>query len=214
MAADANLRPAPHQVFKSRAVVVAGLVDVVAGLAVLAFGVGAAALGHSGVALPLGLTMAVVGVVLLLSGLGRMTARLEVTGSGVVWVWAFARHELAFEELVDASLVEKGSPASGGASAGLLGGGLLGAAAWWAFDAVLAFVTSEPTVGSFDLVLVKRYGGPVEVRSISAWSTRASHSQANAALEALKTAITERSRSTPHRFSTLRDDAWELPGHH
>ncbi len=163
---------------------------------------------------PLGLTMAVVGVVLLLSGLGRMTARLEVTGSGVVWVWAFARHELAFEELVDASLVEKGSPASGGASAGLLGGGLLGAAAWWAFDAVLAFVTSEPTVGSFDLVLVKRYGGPVEVRSISAWSTRASHSQANAALEALKTAITERSRSTPHRFSTLRDDAWELPGHH
>jgi hypothetical protein len=189
-----------------------GTIDVVVGLAVLAFGVGLAAAPGGGTALPLGLAISIVGVMLLLSGLGRMTARLEVTGTGVAWTWSFSRHELAFDDLDDAALVEKGSPASGGAWAGVLGGGFVSAVAWWLLDTVSAFVHSEPSLGSVELVLIKRYGGPVEVKPISAWSTRSSHSQANEALGVVQTAIAGSARPAPHRLPILRDDAWEQPG--
>jgi hypothetical protein len=136
---------------------------------------------------------------------------MEVTGKRVVWTWSFSRHELAIDDLADAALVEKGSPVSGGSLAGLLGAGLTGVAALWLYDSVAAVARSAPTLGSVELVLIKRYGGPVEVTPISAWSTPNAMAQANEALVAVQTAIAGSDRPKSRRLPILRNDAWTQP---
>jgi hypothetical protein len=211
MAAIAGNDTSRNQVFRARAVSVAGTVDLVVGSVVVLLGAGLAAGRGNRDAVPVGLAIAVVGLFLALTGLGRMTARLEVTATSVAWTWAFSRHELPVSELEDAALVEKGSPASGAAWAGFLGGGFFGVLAWWLVELVAATVSSEPTIGAFDLVLSKHHGAPVEVRPISSWSTRSSHSQADEALQAVRTAITSSAHITPQHLRILRHDAWEPP---
>jgi hypothetical protein len=160
-------------------------------------------------ALPLGLAISVVGLTVLLTGLGRMTARLEVTETSVDWTWALSKHEVPLIELEDAALVEKGSPASGASWAGFLGGGFLSVLVWWLVELVASFVTGEPSLGAFDLVVVKQHGAPIEVKTISSWSTSHSHSQANEALQVVKAAIASTPRQVPQSPGILRHDAWE-----
>ena len=200
-----------NQVFRARAVSAAGFVDLIVGGLVLIVGVGLAAGRGDRDALPLGLVLCVVGLLLVLTGLGRMTARLEVTATSVAWTWAFSRHELPLSALDDAALVEKGSPTSGASWAGFLGGGFIGAVVWWLVEAVAVFVSSEPSTGSFDLVLIKHHGAPVEVKPISSWSTRSSHSQADGALQAVRGAIRSSASTSPQHLRILQHDAWETP---
>jgi len=186
-----------------------GRANAAIGFAVVTCGVVVAAVRSGASALPLGLAICVVGLLLIVSGMGRMTARMEVTGTTLAWTWDLARHELAIDDLVDAALVEKGSPTAAGASAGLLGAGLTGVATLWLYDAVVSFVRSTPTLGTVELVLIKRYGGPVEVTPISAWSTPSALSQANEALAAVQSAIAGSDRPKSRRLPILRNDAWK-----
>jgi hypothetical protein len=186
----------------------AGMFGAAIGFAVLGFGVVVAATLRGGSALPLGLAIGVSGLLFLLSGLGRMTARMEITGTRVVWTWSFSRHEVSIDDLVDAALVEKGSPVSGGSMAGLLGAGLTGVAALWLYDSLTAVARSAPTLGTVELVLIKRYGGPVEITPISAWSTPSAMAQANEALVAVQTAIDGSDRPKTRRLPILRNDNW------
>ncbi len=190
----------------------AGLVDILLGVAVLIAGVSLAAERGSRDALPLGLTLSVVALILLLTGLGRVTARMKISETRVAWTWALSRFEVALTDLEDADLVEKGSPASGSSGAGFLGGGLLAAAVWWIVELAAAFVQSGPSLGPLDLVVVKRHGGTMEVKPISAWSTQASRAQADEAVRALRTAIAASARRSPPGRpppSMIRHDAWD-----
>jgi hypothetical protein len=199
----------PSKVFRSRAVLLAGTLDFTLGIAVLASGLTLMVGRRDGDALPLGLAICVVALILLFTGLGRLTARLEITDTTVRWRWGFARHAVALVDLDDADLVEKGSPASGNSWAGFLGGGFLAAFAWWFVELVSAFLASEPTLGPLELVLIKHHGAPVEIEPISAWSTRSSRSQANEALQTLKAAIASSPRRSPQRLPILQHDTWD-----
>ena len=196
---------------------VAGTFDLVLGLGLLGLGAAVAGRGGNRDALPLGLVFVLVGALLVIGGLGRLTARLEVRVDRLRWRWSFGSHEVPLQELEDAALVEKGSPAWGGSWAGFLGGGLLGVGffgvfLWWLAELAHSVVGSEPTLGGLDLVVMKRRGGPVEVKPISVWSTRSSNSQANQALDAVKTAIamctSPESEPVPHSRQLLHDE-WE-----
>lgn len=199
-----------HRVFRSRAVFVAGVVDSVLGFSVGIAGAVLAGLGSSPRALPLGLAMIVLGIILLMTGIARMTARMELGPTEVTWTWSFFTERLALDDVVDCVLVEKGSPASGGAWVGFLGGGMFMVLVWWLVDVGSAFVHSEPSLGSLGLVAVKRYGSTTSIKPISAWSTPSSHSQANEALVALQSAIHVLARPTPKHLPILRNDAWGL----
>jgi hypothetical protein len=209
MAAVATGSTSAPLVFRSRAVKVAGIIDFVVGVIVLLAGLGVAVLGGVHRALPLGLATCVVGVILVPTGLGRMTARMEITKTHLIWTWSFSKQMLALEDLDDAALVEKGAPASGASWAGFMGGGLAGVLAWWLFDVGVAFFTSEPSLGSVELIAVKHYGGPVPIKPIGAWSSRPSHSDANQALQCLKSAIASSARRKPTAASVLSIDAWD-----
>ena len=202
-------------VFRSRAVVVAGTVDVVIGLVALGIGADLAG-GHADrSALPFGLLLVLIGGFLAIGGVGRVSARLELCSDRVRWRWYFAWHEILLGDLDDAALVEKGSPASGASWAGFLGGGFISVLIWWFGERVYAVLSSEPSLGRVELVLTKRHSAPVEVRPISAWSTRSSHSKANQALAAIKAAIvacdSTASTEQPAQSWQLLHDEWESP---
>ena len=203
-----------HLVFRSRAVRMAGWCDLVLGTALVLGGIALGVVHGVRYAVPLGVTLAVLGVALFLSGLSRTTARMTVTRTQVRWTWSFATQELALEELDDAALVEKGAPASGAAWAGFLAGGLAGVLAWWLFDVAAAFVSSEPSLGPVELVAIRHYGAPVSIKPIGAWSSRASHSEANQALQYLQAAIAASPRHPRKELPILRTDDWEQPGGH
>jgi hypothetical protein len=195
-------------VFRSRAVVVAGRVDVAFGLGALAVG-SVIASRRDRPSLFLGMAIVFVGVLLFAGGLGRVTARLEICADRMRW-WYFGRHEIPLQDLVDAALVEKGAPASGAAWAAYLPGGLPGVLTWWLGELAYSGFSNEPSLGPVELVAMQRHGVPVEVRAIGAWSTRASHSEANRAVQALKTAIA--AAAPPTRASRqLLHDGWEEP---
>ena len=99
----ATKESARGHVLRTRAVLVAGVIDFTVGIAVLVASLGLLASRGSRDALPLGLAIFVAGFILVLTGLGRMTARLEITQSCVVWTWAFSRHEVPLTELEDAA---------------------------------------------------------------------------------------------------------------
>jgi hypothetical protein len=209
MAADPSSNH-PVRVFKSRAVLVAGTLDFTLGIAVLASGLALIVGRRGGDALPLGLAICVVALILLFTGLGRLTAQLQITDTTVQWQWGFARHAVALADLEDADLVEKGSPASGNSWAGFLGGGFLAVLAWWFVELASAFIASEPTLGPLELVLIKYHGAPVAIEPISAWSTRSSRSQANEALQALNVAIARSPRPSSPRLPILQHDTWDV----
>ena len=93
----------PHLTFRSRAVRVAGVVDLVVGVVLVAGGVAVALPAHR---LPGGLAVGVLGVLLVLSGLSRTTARMELTRTRVTWYWSFSWSHLDLADLDDAALVE------------------------------------------------------------------------------------------------------------
>ena len=187
----------------------AGIVDFVAGLLIVLAASGLAVRGGNRNSLPLGIAVGLVGLIVLLTGLSRMTARMEIGKSHLTWVWSFSKQTLALEDLDDAALVVKGAPSSGSAWAGFLGGGFVGVLAWSLFDRCWRFVSSEPSLGSVELIVVKHYGGPVPIKPIGAWSTRPSHSEAAQALDSLRTAIASSTRRQPVVSRILRTDAWE-----
>ncbi len=211
MAAPREGEAAAHLVFRSQAVRNAGWVDLAIGLAVVLAGVGLGLSGGVRGAAAFGVAAGVLGLALLVSGLARVTARMEISRTQVAWTWSFSRQSLALEDLDDAALVEKGAPASGAAWSGFLAGGLTWVGVWWLFDVVRGFVTSEPSLGPVELVVIKHVGGPVPIKPIGAWSTRASHSDANQALDYLRFAISSSPRPVAAMPDILRTDAWGRP---
>jgi len=89
--------------FRTRAAVLRGGVDLVLGLAVVTTAVvfgprnGASAAG-----------IAVFGFLVALVAAGRMSARVEVRADRVRWSWAFAHHEVAYDDVVDVRLAGAG----------------------------------------------------------------------------------------------------------
>jgi hypothetical protein len=197
------------RVFTARAVMVAGIVDLVLGLAVLGLGMGLLIGWHARDGVPLGLALSVIAVLLVVTGLGRVTARLEIHPDKVAWRWNLSRHEIPLGELEDAALVEKGSPSPGASWAGFLAGGFSSALAWRLVDLATAFFRSEPSLGAFDLVVIRHRGGAVEVRPISCWSTRSSHSEVNEALGALQQAIHSSGHPVEEGPRILLHDEWD-----
>jgi hypothetical protein len=195
--------------FRSRAVVVSGVVDMVIGVGALGIGASVAA-GTTKNALPLALLLLLVGAYLVISGLGRVTARLEVCSDRVRWRWSFSWHELELRELEDAALVEKGSPASGASWSGYLAGGFTWVFIWWIGELVYSVFSNEPSLGPVELVLIPRHGTPEEVRPITAWSSRQSHSQAKKALDAVRSAIMITAPAPAQNWHLLHDE-WESP---
>lgn len=188
---------------------VAGFLDLVLGLAVLVVGIGLVVGRDNRDAVPLGLTFCVVGALLVVSGLGRVTARLDVHPDTVTWRWNFSQHQIPLTDLEGAALVEKGSPAPGASWAGFLGGGFSSVLAWWLVDVAHGFFDSEPSLGPLDLVVIRHHGGSVEIKAISAWSTSASHSQANEALRVLDAAIGSSGHPPEQGPRILLHDEWE-----
>ncbi len=137
-------------VFKARAVLVAGFLDLVIGLVLLTVGIGLVAGRVNRDAVPLGTAVLVSAVLFVVSGLGRITARLDVHPDKITWKWNFSQHEIALADLEGAAHVEKGSPAAGASWAGFLGGGFSTVLAWWLMDVTAAFCGSDPSLGSLD----------------------------------------------------------------
>ena len=212
MAATPSDGATARLVFRSRAVRVAGIIDFVVGFIVILVGSGLAVWGGNRNALPIGLTICIVGLIVLITGLSRVSARMEISKTHVTWTWSFSKQTLALVDLDDAALVVKGAPASGAAWSGFLGGGYIGVLALWLFDGFRAFLSSEPSLGSVELVVIKRYGGQVPIKPVGAWSTQPARSEAAQALDSLKIAIASSSRRRPVVSRNLRTDAWDELG--
>ena len=180
--------PFPQGTFRTRAVVAAGVADAAIGCAALAAGALVAA-GHGSRALPLGLAVALVGMLIAGTGVAHLTARLEVGTDTVAWTWNFSRTERPLTDFVDAALVEKGQLASGAAIAGLLGGGIAAVVAWWLAELFWAFATAGPTRGAYVLTLINVHGGRVQVPAIGTW-TEPPAKGASVALFAARSAVT------------------------
>jgi hypothetical protein len=170
-------------------VVVSGVVDL--GLAAFAFG-GAAAVAlvvTGSDRLPFSLLLGLVGLLLLVSGIGRVRSRLEIHRDSLEWTWALVRQRVPLAELVDADIAEKGRPTPGGAWAGLIGGGFTWVFLWWLFGLIGSVAHAEPTTGSHDLVLIRRHGPPVQVRAIGTWATRAGAARVSEVVAAVRASI-------------------------
>ena len=84
---------------RTRAVVVSGVADLVLGLAVLA---GAVVVGTR--SLTLAAAAGILGLAFVLGAIGRLSAWVEVHPDRVAWTWGFARHEVAYDDVVDVTL--------------------------------------------------------------------------------------------------------------
>jgi len=166
-----------------------GIVGLVIGAAIFGAGMGMAVVLHQRWALPIGIAVGILGLLIGISSLGRVTSTLEVHFDHISWRWGLATHALDLDDLVDASLVEKGSPSSGSSWAGFLAGGIDWVFLWWFFDWATALFRSDPVAGTSVLVVVKRYGGPVPIPAISGWSSGQSHRESSEALFVVQSAI-------------------------
>ncbi len=177
------------QVYRTRPVIVSGTVDLAAGLAAVGFGSALASSPSSSSHLAYGLAAVVLGFLLFVAGLGRVTSRLEVHGTELVWVWSFSRRRLPFAELSESALVEPGSPDPGGESGGFVGGGVLAVVGWRLFAIGRSLLTSRPTLGPYGLVVLPHHGAPVRIRPIGSFATRPEFSEAGTARRAVQDAL-------------------------
>lgn len=190
-------------VFRTRAVLISGLLDLLLGLGTVAAGATLFPGLHNAKGTALSCAVGLIGVVVVSLGVSRMTARLEVHHDRLVWTWAFSRHELPFDNLTEASLIEPGSPASGGESATFVSGGLVAVVAWWALDQIGSLFHAGPTLGTRALVVLRHHGGPVRIPPIGTFSLESGSSQAFAAQQAVQRAI-DASRARRGDFDTTR----------
>ncbi len=175
-------------IFRTRAVVVSGALDLVVGIGLMAWGAALTAGGH-GARPAFGAALVLLGAVVGATGAGRMAARLEVHDSKLVWTWPFSRHELSFDNVVQAALVEPGSPASGGEWGTLLSGGVVAVAGWWLAGLALSMFRAGPTLGSSTLEILRRRGGPVRISPIGTFCFEPTRSTAFAAQQAVDYAL-------------------------
>jgi len=170
-------------------VIVSGAVDAGAGAALLGAGAWEAALALPSARAALGVAMVLAGAVLVLTGTSRASARLEVHHDRLAWTWLFSRHELPYGNLVQAALVEPGSPASGGAWATLPYGGLTAVGTSALLDLLGSVVNAGPTLGSSTLEVIPKYGAPVRIPAIGTFSSRPQSTRAFAVQQTLQFAI-------------------------
>jgi hypothetical protein len=181
-------------IYRTRAVVTSGYVDLVGGAALMIGGLVLLDVRGSSEDLSVGLALVLLGLMVAYTGAGRVLARLEIYESRLVWMWGFSRHELALAELSEAALVEPGSVHPGGAGGGFLGGGLFAVAFWWMLGLAGSVFRAGPTLGSQTLIVLKTYGAPVRIAPIGTFSSSPGGSDAFAAQQAVQVAI-ERSRA-------------------
>ena len=134
--------------FCTRAVLISGLLDVLLGLGIVGAGASLFPGVHNAKGTALSFSVGLIGVVVAALGVSRMTARLEAHHDKLVWTWMFSRNEMPFDNLIEASLVESGSPASGGESATFVSGGLVAVVAWWLLDQIGSIFNAGPTLGA------------------------------------------------------------------
>jgi hypothetical protein len=181
--------PPVVQVFRTRAVVLSGWADAALGVILIVAAVTVALHLHNVTGIALGTSIALVGAIIGGVGVSRITAHLEVHSTKLVWTWAFSRHEVNLAELVDADLVEPGSPQGGGAIGGLLGGGVAAVAFWWLLELAGSMFEAGPTLGSRTLVVVRKYGPPIRISPIGTFARHPEVSVAAAAARAVRGAI-------------------------
>jgi hypothetical protein len=90
--------------FRAPAVVATGAAGLALGLGLLA---AAGLLGAGDLAS--GVAVGAVGVVVVYAALGRVAARVEVRPDRMAWTWGFARHEVAYDDVVDVTLAKAGA---------------------------------------------------------------------------------------------------------
>ncbi len=188
-AGQAEFAVPESQVFRTRAVVISGFVDLVVGLLIACVGIvifaGTDSSNRRGIAGAIGF----LGLLLVLSGTGRIAAKLEVHPDKVVWWWSFSKHHHSLADLTEACLVEPGNPSSGGVWTAFIGGGLLAVGAWWLLAVAYSMYKAEPTLGTRTLVIVPRVGAAVRIRPIGTFATGLGSPQAFAAQQATEEAI-------------------------
>jgi hypothetical protein len=142
----------------------------------------------------------IVGVLVGGTGLSRVTAKLEVYPSKLVWTWMFSRHELALADAVEAALVEPGSPNPGGEWAAFLPGGPAAVAAWWVYGVARDAWKASPNLGAHALVLILRHGPPKRIEPIGSYAATAEDSDAGAARRAIQRCIDDMHRAGTHQY--------------
>jgi hypothetical protein len=192
------------RVFRTRAVLISGLLDLVVGLGIVGAGASLFAGIHDANRTAPAFAVGLIGFVVAALGVSRMTARLEVRHDKLVWTWAFSRHEMPLDSLTEASLVEPGSLASGGESATFVSGGLVAVAAWWLLDQIGSVFNAAPTLGARTLIVLRHHGGPIRIPSIGSFSREPGSSQAFAAQQAVQSAI-DANRARRRDFDTRPD---------
>ena len=175
--------------FKTRAVVISGGVDLTIGVVLLCVGIPLLVMHHVSADMPPGVVLVLIGLLLGFTGLSRITARLEVHETKLIWTWSFSRNELTFDHVTEAALVEPGTPNPGGEWGGFLSGGLLAVGAWWLFGLALSVIQAEPTLGFRTLIVIRQYGAPVRIPPIGTFDLQPGTSQAFAAEQAVQYAI-------------------------
>jgi hypothetical protein len=136
-----------------------------------------------------GVAIAFLGLLLVFTGAGRVTAKMEVHPDKVVWWWSFAKHEHPIGNLTEATLVEPGAPRSGGEWSGFIGGGFAAVFAWWLLSLAYSGFKAEPTLGSRTLMIVPHFGAPLRIWPIGTFATGLGSPQAFAAQQAIQQAI-------------------------
>jgi hypothetical protein len=177
------------QIFRTRAVVVSGVVDLILGIVVVAVGILVVLGTHNANIRAGGAAIIFVGLFLVFTGTGRMTAKLELHPDKVVWTWSFSSHHHPVAGLEDASLVEPGSPAQGAAWNAWIAGGFASVGTWWLLSLLRSVSKADPTIGTRQLELIPHFGAPIRIRAIGTYATGVGSSQAYAAEMAVKQAI-------------------------
>jgi hypothetical protein len=182
--------PSEVQVFRTRAVALSGWADAVLGAILVGVALSVSLTKDRPASFAIGISIAVVASIIGGAGVARITAHLEVHTTKLVWTWAFSRHEVTLAELVDAALVEPGSPQGGGAIGGFIAGGLLAVACWWLLELAGSMYEAGPTLGSHTLVVVRKYGAPIRISPIGTFARHPEVSGAAAAESSVRAAIT------------------------
>lgn len=186
------------QVFRTRAVLISGFIDLVIGLALIGTGIGIAAASHSSTTRALCLAIGIAGLFVVFTGAGRLAAKLEVHPDKLIWWWGFARHERPTAGLEEASLVEPGMPTTGAAWETLIAGGFPAIFIWWLLSIVYTTSKSNPTLGTRQLELIPHFGVPIRVRVIGTFATGLGSAQPRSAQLAVEQAIGA-ANPGPHR---------------
>lgn len=198
--------------YRCREVVLTGLVWIIAGLSTV-FG-GVLVYGDSrGSHWSESLVFLLVGLIVLICGIAFATARMEITPTSIISVWAFSHSEYPLDELSDATLAQPRSRSDHADPVGYMlrpGGGIYLGIFSFVFNLLSQLMSWIVLPGSGHdqvLHLVKNYGGSTTVPAISARSLHHC-GEANVAYAAVIAAIKSRRSNSEYLSTRSSRELW------